>query len=190
MTLCHIDVETFSRANLLKVAAHQYARDPSTELLLCAYQFDDDVPDFGDTGPRGGPVALWDAMLDPMPADLREAFADPGVTFAAFNANFEIAIFEHCLGIAFAPERWTCVQALALSWGFPASLAGVGDAMELTGDHAKDKRGKKLIERFSLPQKDGRRIWPHEFPDEWAAFGEYCRRDVVAECEIFRRLGT
>ncbi len=182
MTLLHIDCETFSRANLPKTGARQYARDPSTECLLVAYQIEGEHGD--------GPVELWDCMAgDPMPELLRDAFDDEDVTLVAFNAGFEMSIFEHCLGVAFSPERWLCVQALALSYGFPASLAGVGDAMGLTGDHAKDKTGKKLIQRFSLPQaKDGRRIWPHESPDEWTQFGEYCRRDVIAEGEIYRRL--
>lgn len=183
-TYVHCDVETYSAADLTRVGAHQYARDPSTHCLMIAWQEDDAV--FGL-----GPVNLCDLTSGSstgIPGELRFLLDDRDVTFCAFNASFEMAIFEHRLGVKFDPSRWLCVQALALSYGLPGSLGGVGNALGLKGDKAKSDDGKKLIKRFSMPQKDGRRIMPEDSPQEWAQFCEYCRRDVVAEHEIFKRL--
>ncbi|CAK0758988.1 hypothetical protein CCP4SC76_3080002 [Gammaproteobacteria bacterium] len=181
MTRVHIDCETFSRADLPRTGAHQYARDPSTECLMVAYARDDCL--------GFGPVQLWDCTTAPMPDDLHHLLHSDAVTLCAFNAGFEQAVFEHCLGMPFDPSRWLCVQALALSFGFPGSLAGVGDALSLKGDKAKSAEGAKLIRKFSIPQpKTGHRILPAADPKAWAAFCEYCRQDVVAEYEIYRRL--
>lgn len=182
----HVDCETFSRADIRTVGGHQYARDPSTECLMVAYQVDD--PEFGP-----GPLQLWDIAGGTradlvMPADLWAYLKDPEVVFCAFNAAFEMAIFEHCLNVKFDPARWICVQALALSYGLPGSLGGVCDAMGFGTEYAK-KDGDKLIRRFSIPQpKDGRRIMPSDDPAGWTQFGDYCKQDVVAEREIYRRL--
>lgn len=185
MTRAHIDCETFSRADLRRTGAHQYASDPSTECLMVAYALDDACLGFG-------PVQLWDCTSGAaIPADLRELLESDAVTLCAFNAGFEQSIFEHCLGLPFEPDRWLCVQALALSFGLPGSLAGVGDALGLKGDKAKSAEGGKLIKTFSLPQpKDGRRILPSDEPKAWAAFGDYCRRDVMAEREVYLRLSS
>ena len=139
-----------------------------------------------------GPVALWDlASGEAMPEDLRSLLDDESVTLLAFNANFEMAVFDAVGVLRFAPHRWRCVQALALSYGLPTSLAGVCDALGFTDDRAKMTEGPKLIRTFSMPQpKDGRRILPQEAPQAWQRFGEYCRRDVVAEREIVGRLSA
>lgn len=181
MIHAHIDVETFSEADIKRVGGYQYARHPSTRLLLAAYQIDDE-----DLGV--GPLQLDDFASDDVPAfKLSALLSDPEVTFYAFNAAFEMSILESCLGVPCDPSRWICVQALALSYGLPGSLGGVCDALGLGTQYAK-KNGDKLIRRFSIPQKDGRRVMPSEDPAGWAEFGEYCRQDVVAEREIFRRL--
>lgn len=181
----HLDCETFSEADIRRTGAQQYARHPSTALLMVAYQFEDEV--FGQ-----GPVALWDvASEEAMPEDLRGLLADPSVELLAFNASFEMAVFDAVGLLAFAPQRWRCVQALALSYGLPASLGAVCDALGFTDEHGKLAEGQKLIRTFSMPQpKDGRRILPSDAPAAWQRFGEYCRRDVVAEREIVRRLSA
>lgn len=136
-------------------------------------------------------MQFWDCTAGtPMPAGLCDLLKSD-VTLCAFNAGFEQAIFEHCLGMPFDPARWLCVQALALSFGLPGSLAGVGDALGFTSDKAKSAEGVRLIRTFSMPQpKSGRRIRPADAPQAWAAFGDYCRRDVVAEREVYRRLSS
>lgn len=182
MTLVHIDCETYSEADLTRIGAWKYAQDPTTECLMVAWSVEDEV--FGDYS------GFHDFTADDVPPfDLLGLFRDPEVEFVAFNANFEMAIFEHCLGIEFDPSRWICAQALALSYGFPQSLGAVSDAMRLPTEAGKMKEGRALIRKFSMPQpKDGRRIRPIDDPVAWGRFCEYCRRDVVAEAEIYRRL--
>lgn len=181
----HLDCETFSRADIRRTGAHQYARHPSTELLMVGYQADDGV--FGL-----GPVGLWDvASGAAMPEELQGLLADESVQLLAFNANFEMAIFDAMGLLPFRPSRWLCVQALALSYGLPASLGAVCDALGFTGEHAKLAEGQKLIRKFSMPQpRDGRRIQPQEDTAAWQRFCDYCRRDVVAEREIVWRLAS
>lgn len=182
MTIVHIDCETYSRADLTRVGAWKYAQDVTTECLMVAWSVEDD--------PLGDYSGFHDFASDDVPPfDLLDLFEYPETMFVAFNANFEMAIFEHCLGIEFDPKKWICAQALALSWGFPQSLGAVSDAMQLPTEAGKMKEGRALIRKFSMPQpKDGRRIMPHDDPEAWGKFCEYCRRDVKAEAEIYRRL--
>jgi len=178
-----LDCETYSSADLKRCGAHAYARHPSTVLLMIGYQVDDEV-----LGPA--PVALWDVAAGaPMPEVLRSALGDEEVLLYAFNANFEMALFDALGVLAFAPARWRCVQALALSYGLPGSLAGVCDALELGPEHAKLTEGPRLLRTFCVPQaKDGRRILPADNPEAWERLGAYCCRDVVAARHIVQRL--
>ena len=54
--------------------------------------------------------------------------------------------------------------------------------------------GKALIRRFCVPAKPTKtqptrnRIMPHDEPEKWELFKEYCKQDVVTEREIERRL--
>jgi DNA polymerase len=181
----HLDCETFSEADIRRTGAHQYARHLSTELLMVGYQADDEVL-------GRGPVGLWDVTSgNAMPEELRALLDDSSVKLMAFNANFEMAVFDAVGLLPFAPTRWFCVQALALSYGLPASLGGVCDALGFIDEHAKSADGQKLIRKFSIPQpKDGRRIQPQEDPEAWKRFCAYCQRDVIAEREIVRRLSA
>ena len=75
----HLDCETFSRADIRRTGAHQYARHPSTELLMVGYQADDGV--FGL-----GPVGLWDvASGAAMPGELQDLLADESVQLVQRN---------------------------------------------------------------------------------------------------------
>ena len=77
----------------------RYVADASTSAIVLAYAIGD------------GPVRIWDAggaILDwnDAPEDLRAAYAS-GVTFAAWNAGFDSAVWNYAtLGFPFlAPER-------------------------------------------------------------------------------------
>ncbi len=181
----YLDCETFSEADIRRTGAHKYARHPSTALLMVGYQADDEVL-------GRGPVGLWDvASGEAMPMELRALLNDSSIKLMAFNASFEMAVFDAVGLLSFASSRWLCVQALALSYGLPASLGGVCDALGFAGEYAKLAEGQKLIRKFSMPQpKGGRRIRPQDDPEAWKRFCAYCQRDVVAEREIVRRLSA
>lgn len=178
MTLLSCDFETYSSVELKGPKSRGidvYANSPDTEVLLCAYRFDD------------GPLELWDHSCDgPFPRRLLDAFADPRVIKTAYNAAFEQNIIRHVLKAETPFEGWRCTQALAYSQSFVGSLGDVGDQMGVPIDKQKEKRGERLIRTFSKPQKpttnQPRTRFDHTtHPAEWQEFREYCLADVVAE---------
>lgn len=173
-----IDLETYCECPI-KYGVQRYVDDPSFEILLFAYSF------------NGGPVTVVDMTKDELPSQVIDALYDPAVTKTAFNANFEMTCLRK-----FFPDadftNWECTSVLALYSSLPTSLDGVAQALKM--DAQKDRRGKALIQYFSVPCKPtktngGRtRNLPTDAPDKWAEFIEYNRQDVVVEIEIRKRL--
>jgi Casjensviridae DNA polymerase len=181
-TRLHHDFETFSVADLKKVGTSRYARDPSTEPLMCAYAFDD------------GPVQQWvPEEGQAMPAELREGLLDPHVYKYAWNKPFEWNIWTHCLGYPTPHSSWRDPMVLAFSLSFPGSLDRVGDIIGLTSDKAKIKDGKRLISYFCKPSKFTQkrhydRRGPITDPELWEEFKLYNRQDVEAERAVYMKL--
>lgn len=173
-----IDLETYCECPI-KYGVQRYVDDPSFEILLFAYSF------------NGGPVTVVDMTKDELPSQVIDALYDPAVTKTAFNANFEMTCLRK-----FFPDadftNWECTSVLALYSSLPTSLDGVAQALKM--DAQKNRRGKALIQYFSVPCKPtktngGRtRNLPTDAPDKWAEFIEYNRQDVVVEIEIRKRL--
>jgi len=175
MTDLHLDWETKSKANI-KHGADVYASDPSTFVLLGAYQFDDNSID------------QWDAAGgEPMPSDLRDGLRDPQVRKIAFNAPFERWIAAKVLGIKTDPSEWYCVMALAYMFSFMGGLDMVAKQMSLRAQ--KDAEGSRLIRKFTMPQSRGIR-WrgPETDPEDWIKFKSYNIDDVRVEVEMWRKL--
>ncbi len=186
MPVLSMDVETKSALFFGKgprnVGLDRYSRHKSTRVTLWAWAINDE------------PVQLWD-LTDgsPMPARLRAALDDPDTEIHAFNAQFERVMLREVLGIDIPYERWRCTMALAYQQSFIGGLDEVGECVGLPEHMKKDKRGEKLIGMFSGPQRVTKNQILEWFdslthPAEWKIFGEYCKRDVVAEREIWRRL--
>ena len=188
MSTWHLDFETRSRADLTEIGAFKYAQDPSTEVMCLAVKRDDgptlvwiptefEVMDSlaGNTVSDEGARALVDAML-----------ADDGPLYA-FNAQFEWVVFRYVMPrYGFAEptlKRWRCAQAMARRANIPASLGKAAATLALKNQ--KDAAGGRLINTFSIPQKDTKEfIQPYQSPDKWHSFVEYCRQDVEAEHEM------
>jgi DNA polymerase len=184
--LAFLDYETFSEADLPKVGHYRYAEDPSTEILLCAYQRDE-WPE-----PR-----IWSpAEGEPLPDDLADILDDSGTLIVAFNAPFERAITRNCLPEYDVPiERWRCAMVDAMAVGFPAKLETVGPAVGLDPALFKQEGGRRLITRFCKPRKPTKknpdtRWTPRTAPEQWAQFKAYCVQDVVAETAVWNKLKT
>lgn len=174
MTHLHLDIETYSDAQLPKVGAYRYAQDPSTRVLLLAYSY-------GDT------VELLDLEHGgALPDSLRRDLEDPDVTKWAHNANFERVLLHHCLGLACPPEQWRCTMAWAMSLSLPGGLAALGETLKLGDDAAKTADGKRLIQKFCTPRGAQQRDLGD---DDWLRFCDYCRQDVRAEMAVAKRLG-
>ena len=182
MTICSIDIETYSSVDI-KLGAYAYAQAPDFQILLVAYSFD------------GGPVQVHDCT-EPgcWPRDLLDALTDPEIIKTAYNANFERTCLAAELETEMPPEQWRCTMILAASLGLSGSLAAVGAALGLPADQQKDKIGKALIQYFCKPCKPTRangqrtRNLPMHAPDKWALFKEYNAQDVVAERAILKAL--
>ena len=182
MTLS-VDIETYSPVSLKDCGVYAYAAHPDFEILLFGYAFDDN------------PVIVIDlAQGQAIPDAALAALVNPDIIKTAFNANFERACLAAALGMEMPPGQWECTQMLAMELGLPDNLAGVGEALKLPQDEQKDKAGKSLIDYFCGPckptQRNGgrKRNLPQHAPDRWADFGEYNRRDVIAERAIRQRL--
>lgn len=175
-----LDFETHSKVELRKFGMDVYARDPSTKVLMLGYQID-----MGD-GLEPSPVKIWLPHEEPMPPKLRDMLTDPKVRKIAHNANFELNILRHTLGIPVNPNQWYCTMVMALSLGLPGALETlVRDALKLERKYWKDPEGDRLMRMFSYPSSKA----THEtHPEEFKRYIEYCRQDVVAEAKVFRIL--
>lgn len=178
-----LDYESRSRTNLITEGLAKYVADPSTGILMAAWENNDD-----------GEVDFWDITQSKKPPKhFVDRLRDPKVLKWAFNAQFERRMTEEILGIKVDPHSWRCTMVLAYMMGFSGSLAQVGTALGFDEDKLKDPLGKKLIGMFSSPRKPTKKE-PYEWrdaathPEEFHQFGMYCRQDVRSESAIGRRL--
>lgn len=177
-----MDYETFSEVDITKAGGDVYARDPSTEILMCAYAFDEE------------PVKLWvPAEGQPIPSDFKSALTDKTVTKFAWNKPFEYQITKHVLGIDVPHNLWRDPMVLAMSCSFPGSLDKVGKIIGIEEDKQKLSRGKALIRKFCVPRKPTKNkpwvrdsLWTER--DDWEEFKAYCVNDVEAERAIWHKL--
>lgn len=176
-----LDYETWSEVNLLDVGGSVYAKHPSTEVLMAAYSF------------NHGPIKQWiPAEGQPIPAELDEALVDPEVQKWAWNAKFEMGITK-ALVTDVDVRQWRCTMIQAMHCSLPGKLEKAGEIIGLTMDQQKDRRGKTLMRKFSIPRKPTKnkpniRTFFYDEPEEWQGYLDYNRSDVLAEGGIFRRL--
>ena len=176
-----IDFETFSTVSLPDVGGSVYAKHPDTEILMAAYNF------------NHGPIKQWiPAEGEPIPKELAQALIDPQVRKWAWNAKFEMAITDQHVA-AVDVRQWRCTMVQAMHCSLPGKLEKAGPILGLPIDQQKDRRGKALMRKFSMPRKPTKanpnnRLFHYDDPDEWQAYLEYNRSDVVAEGGIWRRL--
>lgn len=181
--LLSIDLETFCAADIKTVGSFRYIDDPSFEILLFGYAFEDD------------PVKVIDLTAgQELPEQVLSALTDPEITKTAWNCAFERIALEKYLGVDLPPEQWQDSMILSAVCGLPMGLGPAGKALGLPEDAAKDKDGKALIKYFCTPCKPtktngGRtRNLPEHDLEKWGRFIEYNRQDVVAERTIRRML--
>lgn len=180
--MCRMDYESYSDISLPDVGASVYAKHESTEVLMNAYAFD------------RGPVKQWvPAYGEPMPAELEDAYSDPTIIKGAWNAPFEIQITQHTLGIETDIRSWRDTMVQALHCSLPGALAKAGDVMNLPMEMQKDRRGKALMRKFSMPfspkrGKPKRKFYWWEDEADFDGYLSYNRSDVVAERNIAIKL--
>jgi DNA polymerase len=179
----HRDIETKSNIDLLKAGAARYAADLSTEGLCVAFAADHDL------------AQLW-RPGEPIPAEFREAAANPNWLVCAHNDEFESAIEQHVLHPRFGwpsvpIERHRCTQAMCLALGLPARLGLAADVLELA--IRKDVAGERLMHQMSKPRRarkdeDPAGVYFFDDQERLQRLYDYCRQDVEVERELYYRL--
>lgn len=169
-----IDLETYSTTDLKKFGVYRYSEDPNFLVLMAAWSID------------GGPVRVYTGeAIATIPG-----LTDPAYLKIAHNANFDRICMSRALGYPtgdyLPPEQWHDTAAVAVELGFPQSLEELALAL---GGEQKDTAGKKLIQLFCKPARDGHRVLPAERPEEWADFVSYCAQDVVTMIGVHEKLG-
>lgn len=177
-----IDIETFSDIDLKKSGLYKYCSSPNFEILLFAYSFD------------FGAVEIVDlARGETLPQEVLDALQDETVIKHAYNAPFEISCLN-ASGVTTPAKQWRCTMLHGLYLGYPSGLAALGRAIGLPEDKKKLSMGLALIRYFCVPcnptkTNGGRtRNLPQHEPEKWELFKSYCRQDVTAESEIYKRL--
>ncbi|WP_264806979.1 DNA polymerase [Cytobacillus sp. NCCP-133] len=181
MKLLAIDIETYSKADLVKCGVYAYSESADFEILLFAYAVDDEEVQIVDL-----------TSGEKIPDDIERAMTDPKVLKTAYNANFERTCLAKHFNKPMPPDQWRCSSVHALMLGLPGYLDGVAKCLRLK--EQKLKEGKSLIRYFSVPCKptkvnEGRtRNLPEHEPDRWNTFKLYCKQDVEVERQIRKKL--
>jgi len=180
MKSIHIDIETFSSADLAKGGVYRYVESPDFEILLFGYSVDD------------GEVEVVDlACGERIPEEIIEAIKGKDVIKTAHNANFERVCLSRYLGMPTGdylnPSSWRCTMVWSAYMGLPLSLAGVGAVLGL--EKQKLEEGKELIRFFCTPRTPTKnnpatRNYPQDAPEKWELFKKYNVRDVEVETQI------
>lgn len=179
--MIYIDCETYSEEPI-KNGHFKYAE--KAELLMVAWAVDD------------GPVELWDTTKDVLPKELEHILFISNDLLIAHNASFEQAIFSkhkffQNLAVEISPHRWHCTMAQAYAHGLPGSLEHLGAVLGLPIDRQKAKTGYDLIRLFCLPPAKNvkrPRATRLTHPQQWEVFKTYCKQDIIATREIYKKL--
>ena len=202
---CHVDIETFSKANLKTVGSYRYAEDPSTEVQCLMFAFDNEpvnvwIPD--PFLPQELKLRLHRWLAENQPGALLHTgfkcpkrirwHADHGGRFWAFNAMFERTVLSGHAGrtINFPKtkrKQWHCVMVQAKESGLPADLSTCGKALKTA--HQKDEDGRGDMLRVSKPRKPSKhnpatRWTPDDVPEKFFHLYTYCVNDVLTERDI------
>ena len=154
-----IDFETRSEADIKATGAMKYCEHPSTEILMISFSY------------NGHKVYNWN------PWHIR-----------AMNSEFEywawniVAVRQ--FGWPSVPiEQFYDVMAMSCAMAFPASLENAGAAIK--AKITKDPGGARLINWFSKPIGKGKGFrCPHDHPDKFQEFIDYCDDDVATQMAI------
>lgn len=178
MRTLNIDIETFSSVDLKKSGLYKYVQSPDFEVMIFAYSWD-----------WGEPVVVDLKQGEVLPPEVVQAMTDPNVLKGARNAAFEWYSLSKYFGIMLPLNQWRCSMVHSYYCGYPGSLSASGEAMGISEDMKKLNTGRALIATFCVPKKPTKknrnrtRVLPHDEPEKWNLFKEYCKQDVRSEVE-------
>lgn len=171
-----LDLETYSD-NHINCGSYKYAE--KSRILLAAYAFDDSA------------VMIWQPILEPIPGSLANALKDPSVEIWAHNSMFDrIQLGTYYRGKVIHRSRWRCTLTQASAHGYPAALDELCYALDVPQYMRKLRSRSRFIGLFCVPAPGtGRPRGSYlSHPQEWAAFCEYAKQDIVAMRECHKRL--
>ena len=175
--------------SLRKTSPWRYAEDPSTQVLCLAIKCgDEDVLLWTPYRELPEVQAAFGKALIQHDSNIA-AYLDEANEIEAHNAEFESAIWHHCLhrrlGWPDLPiDKLRCSAAKAATCALPRSLEGAGAALGLPIQ--KDTQGHSLMLRMCKPRRPSK-----SNPSEWVEdpvslvrLAQYCMRDVDAEYQL------
>lgn len=169
--ILYIDFETYSTEDIRKTGVTKYVNCKEFKILLLAY-------------------ATGDAKVvveDRINKKVSDCLNDPEFFIVAHNARFE-ALCLRRVGFNIPMKRFIDTAMIARSMCLPPDLKGLSAYM---GGTRKLETGTALINLFCKPDKKGNRVLPSRdqaTQQKWEQFAEYCRVDVEAMRDIYRKI--
>ena len=172
MDILRGDFETRATVDLPKQGVNIYAAHPDTDAWCLGYAFNYE------------PVEIW-VMGEPCPERVRKHI-EAGGLFSAWNAHFEIAIWNQIMVPRYGwpvldVRQCRCSMMMAAAMSLPLGLDKAAQALGLKT--AKDMAGHRLMMQVSRPRKineDGTIVWWDDVSRRTRLYA-YCKRDVEAE---------
>ena len=168
-----IDIETFSDVSI-EYGVQAYCNSHNFDILLFGFAV------------GNAPVQIVDLTTEELPQWIVSALTDKNYIKSAYNVPFEFNCLSRYLNLDLDITQWSDTMVQALENGLPSSLEKCAEVLGL--EHQKDKRGKALIKKFSVPDKSGNRVYPETgllgIDDDWETFKDYCKQDVEVERAI------
>jgi DNA polymerase len=175
----HLDWETRSDLDLVKLGLHIYARGRNTDIVCGCYAFDD------------GPVCAW-RPGQKVPQAVTDHIESGGEVWA-HSAEFEQ---ELCNNVAIRKYGWpyiytsqlVCTKTMAFAMALPATLAGCAVALGIK--ERKDLEGSRLMQQMCRPKEItdfGDYIW-WDSEDKIQRLIQYCQQDVEVERAIGKKM--
>ncbi len=170
--ILHLDIETYSKADLKRVGADRYAEDDSTDLNCLGWAIDESQP------------SIW--MPSQTTSDLFAAIRE-AKEIHAWGAGFERKNLNGAAGRRYGfPKidiaRTYCSMSNARVHGLPGGLDACANAIE----SPRRKSGANAMRYLCKPRADGSRPTIQEEPERFKELVAYCMDDVYAEREIGR----
>ena len=167
-----IDIETFSDVSI-EYGVQAYCNSPNFDILLFGFAV------------GNSPVQIVDLTTEELPQWIVSALTDKNYIKSAYNVPFEFNCLSRYLNLDLDITQWSDTMVQALENGLPSSLEKCAEVLGL--EHQKDKRGKALIKKFSIPDENGNRLYPKSdlvSKADWEIFKLYCKQDVEVERAI------
>lgn len=183
VTGLRIDIETRSAADI-KFGPYVYSEHTTFRVLIVAYA---PIRQYRTGATRLGAPRLLDLTDNAACLKFGAMLQDTRFQKHAFNANFERVSLSRWLGMETGtyldPENWRCSAIKANANGVFGSLDEVARAVR--SPIQKDPEGKRLIRLFSIPdRRTGTFTDPHEAPQDFGKYEDYCKQDVVTEAVV------